>query len=140
MKVLSMKVFSMKNIGALVALGLIIGTGSAVADTTTTPKLTVAEKAARKAATELHKASVAQFKSALASYRTSADSARATFKAAYESAKATREAAVKAATTAEAKSAARSAFTSTVAAAKATKDSAIAALGAKPVAPTKPAQ
>jgi hypothetical protein len=138
------KVLSKKNIGALVALGvtmgLIVGTGSAVADTATTPKLTVAEKAARKAATELHKASVAQFKSALASYRTSADSARATFKAAYVSAKATRDAAVKAATTAEAKSAARSAFTSAVAAAKATKDSAIAALGAKPVAPTKAAQ
>ena len=66
-----MKVLSKKNIGALVALGvtmgLIIGTGSAVADTTTTPKLTVAEKAARKAATELHKASVAQYKSAIAS-------------------------------------------------------------------------
>jgi hypothetical protein len=139
-----MKVLSKKNTGALVALGvtmgLIVGTGSAVADTATTPKLTIAEKAARKVAAELHKAAVVQFKGAIANYRSSADSARATFKAAYESAKATRDAAVKAATTAEAKSAARSAFTSAVAAAKATKDSAIAALGAKPVAPTKTAQ
>jgi hypothetical protein len=86
MKVLSMKVLSVKSIGALVALGLIAGMGSAVADTTTKPKLTIEEKAARKAAAELHKAAVVQFKSAIASYRSSADSARATFKAAYESA------------------------------------------------------
>ena len=135
-----MKVLSVKSIGALVALGLIAGMGSAVADTTTKPKLTIEEKAARKAAADLHKAALTQFKSAITSYRTSADAAGATFKAAYVSAKATRDAAVKAATTAEAKSAARSAFTSAVAAAKATKDSAIAALGAKPVAPTKAAQ
>ena len=139
-----MKVLSKHNIGALVALvvtmGLIVGTGSAVADTATTPKLTIAEKAARKAAAELHKEAVVQFKAEIASYQSSAEPARATFKAAYESAKATRAAAVKAATTAEAKSAARSAFTSAVAAAKATKYSAIAALGAKPVAPTKTPQ
>jgi hypothetical protein len=61
-----MKVLSKKKIGALVALGvtmgLIVGTGSAVADTATTPKLTIAEKAARKAAAELHKAAVVQYK------------------------------------------------------------------------------
>jgi hypothetical protein len=135
-----MKVLSKKYVGALVALGLIAGMGSAVADTTTTPKLTIAEKAARKAAAELQKAAVAQFKSAITNYRTSADAARATYNAAINSAKATRDAAVKAATTAEAKAAAKSAFTSAAATAKAAKDSAIAALGAKPVAPTKAAQ
>ena len=135
-----MKVLSKKYVGALVALGLIVGMGSAVADTTTTPKLTIAEKAARKAAAELQKAAVAQFKSAITNYRTSADAARATYNAAINSAKATRDAAVKAATTAEAKAAAKSAFTSAAATAKAAKDSAIAALGAKPVAPTKAAQ
>jgi len=135
-----MKVLSKKSVGALVALGLIAGMGSAVADTTTTPKLTIAEKAARKAAVELYKAAVVQYKSAITNYRTSADAARASYKAAVDSAKATRDAAIKAATTADAKSAAKSAFTSAVSAAKATKDSAIAALGAKPVAPTKPVQ
>jgi hypothetical protein len=135
-----MKVLSKKSIGALVALGLIAGMGSAVADTTTTPKLTIAEKAARKAAGELHKAALAQYKNAITSYRTSAEPARATYNAAINSAKGTRDAAVKAATTAEAKAAAKSAFTSAAATAKAAKDSAIAALGAKPVAPTKPAQ
>ena len=135
-----MKVLSKKSIGALVALGLIAGTGSAVADTSTTPKLTLVEKAARKAAAELHQAAVAQFKGAIASYRSSADLARATYKSAIGSAKATRDAALAAATTAEAKSAAKSAFASAAATAKAAKDSAIAALGAKPVAPTKPAK
>ena len=135
-----MKVLSKKYVGALVALGLIVGTGSAVADTATTPKLTIAEKAARKAAAELQKAAVAQFKGAITNYRTSADAARATYNAAINSAKATRDAAIAAATNAEAKKAAKSAFTSAAATAKAAKDSAIAALGAKPVAPTKAAQ
>ena len=144
-KEFKMKVLSKKSVGALVALGLIVGMGSAVADTTTTPKPTASQKAEKKAAADLFKAaqsayksSLTEFKSAMATYQAGAKAANATYKAAFDSAKATRDAAVAAATTAEAKSAAKSAFTSAVAAAKATKDSAIAALGGKPVAPVKP--
>jgi hypothetical protein len=126
-----MKFISAKNVGLLVAAGLIASTGTAMAADTPAPTATK---------THTPSSEIVAFKTAIAQYRTNHEAAINTFKTAIASAKATKEAAITAATTPEAKAAARTAFQSAVTAAKASRDAAVAALGTKPVRPTAPAK
>ena len=125
-----MKFISAKNVGLLVAAGLIASTGTSIAAETTAPT----------AKTHTPSPETAAFKTAMTTYRTGHEAASNTFKAAVASAKATKEAAVKAATTPEAKAAAKTTFQTALATAKATRDAAISALGTKPVRPAKAAK
>lgn len=128
-----MKFISAKNLGLLVAAGLIASTGTSIAAETTAPTAPTTK-------THTPSPEIAAFKSAITAYRTGHEAAINTFKSAVATAKATKEAAVKAATTPEAKAAAKTAFQSALATAKATRDAAIAALGTKPVRPAQPAK
>ncbi len=128
-----MKFISAKNVGLLVAAGLIASTGTSMAADTPAPTST-----AKPAHTP--SAEITAFKAAIATYRAGHEAAINTFKAAIATAKATKESAIKAATTPEAKAAARTAFQSAVATAKSTRDAAVAALGAKPVRPVQAAK
>ena len=128
-----MKFISAKNVGLLVAAGLIASTGTSIAAETSAPT-------APKTKTHTPSPETAAFKTAMTTYRTGHEAAINTFKAAVASAKATKEAAVKAATTPEAKAAAKTTFQTALATAKATRDAAISALGTKPVRPAKAAK
>ncbi|MEY3795879.1 MAG: hypothetical protein RLZZ120_990 [Actinomycetota bacterium] len=127
-----MKFISPKNVAALVVTGIVLSSGSAVAAETATPQPKSTLSAEQKAARE-------QYKVAIAQYRQAHEAAVTAYKSAVASAKTAKDAAVTAATSKEAKDAARTAFKAALASAKSTKDAAIAALGAKPVAPAKPA-
>ena len=129
-----MKFISAKNVGLLVAAGLIAGTGTAIAADTTAPTTAPTAK------THTPSPEIVAFKSAIATYRAGHEAAANTFKSAIATAKATKEAAIKAATTPEAKAAARTTFQSAVATAKSTRDAAFAALGTKPVRPVQAAK
>ena len=126
-KEIRMKLISAKNVGLLVAAGLIASTGTAIAADTSAPT------------TKTHSPSpeIAAFKSAIATYKANHEAAVNAFKSAIAAAKTAKEAAIKAATTPEAKAAAKTAFQSAVTSAKATRDAAIAALGTKPVRPVQ---
>ena len=129
-----MKFLSAKNVGLLVAAGLIASTGSAMAADTPTPTTAPTTKA------HTPNPAVVAFKAAIATYRAGHEAAVNTFKSAIATAKATKDSAITAATTKEAKDAARATFRASVASAKATRDAAIAALGAKPTPPVKAAK
>ncbi|QLL24036.1 hypothetical protein DLE03_06785 [Actinobacteria bacterium IMCC25003] len=129
-----MKFISAKNVGLLVAAGLIASTGTAIAADTAAPTASPTAK------THTPSPEIVAFKSAIATYRAGHEAAENSFKAAIATAKATKEAAIKAATTPEAKAAARTAFQSTVATAKSARDAAFAALGTKPVRPAQAAK
>jgi hypothetical protein len=129
-----MKFISAKNVGLLVAAGLIASTGTAMA--ADTPSTTTAP-AAR---THTPNPEIVAFKSAIATYRAGHEAAVNSFKSAIATAKATKESAIKAATTPEGKAAARNAFQASIATAKSTRDAAIAALGTKPVRPVQAAK
>jgi hypothetical protein len=124
-----MNFISPKNVAFLVAAGLLVSTGTAVAADTTS-------------ATKTHTPSpeIVAFKADIKKYRADREAAKNAFKAAIASAKAIKESAMNAATTPEAKAAARTAFQSAVASAKASRDAALVALGTKPVRPIQPAK
>lgn len=128
-----MKFISAKNVGLLVAAGLIASTGTSIAAETSAPSAPTTK-------THTPSPEIAAFKAAITTYRAGHEAAINTFKSAVATAKATKEAAIKAATTPEAKAAAKAAFQSAVATAKATRDAAISALGTKPVRPAQPAK
>lgn len=129
-----MKFISAKNVGLLVAAGLIASTGTAIAVDTTAPTTAPTAK------THTPSPEIVAFKSAIATYKAGHETAANTFKSAIATAKSAKEAAIKAATTPEAKAAARTAFQSAVATAKSTRDAAFAALGTKPVRPVQAAK
>jgi hypothetical protein len=121
-----------KATGLAIAAGLLLGTPSALATENTSPSPKPTLSAEQKALRD-------QFKAAIANYKAAKIAAHTAFKSAVAAAKAARDAGVAAATTPEAKAAAKSAFKDAIAKAKSTRDAALAQLGAKPVAPTKPA-
>jgi hypothetical protein len=126
-----MKFISAKNVGLLVAAGLIASSGTAMAADTPAPTTTK---------THTPSAEIVAFKAAIAQYRTGHEAAINSFKSAVATAKATKDAAITAATTPEAKAAARTTFQAAVTSAKATRDAAVAALGTKPVRPVQAAK
>jgi hypothetical protein len=128
-----MKFISAKNVGLLVAAGLIASTGTSIAAETTAPTAPTTK-------THTPSPEIAAFKSAIATYKANHEATVNAFKSAIAAAKTAKEAAIKAATTPEAKAAAKTAFQSAVTSAKATRDAAIAALGTKPVRPAQSAK
>jgi hypothetical protein len=126
-----MKFISAKNVGLLVAAGLIASTGTAIAADTPVPT---------SSKTHTPSPEIVAFKAAITQYRTGHEAAINTFKSTVATAKTTKEAAIKAATTPESKAAARTAFQTAIASAKSTRDAAVAALGTKPVRPVQAAK